>query len=112
MRILLIEDDQTLGATLERALHRRGHDVDLVRSITGAREYIDITRYDVIVSDRDVLDGNAWTFICGQELGTPVVLMTADITAQMPRLRCDDGFSFWAKGLDTPQDLFKLIERK
>ena len=58
MRVLLVEDDPSLGAVLRRALAEEGHAVDLERTLGGARRAAAITAYHLIVLDLGLPDGD------------------------------------------------------
>ena len=58
-RILLVEDDQALGAMLAMELKRRGHDVDTSKSGAEATKKLAAAEYDAVVTDLKLgdLDG-------------------------------------------------------
>jgi two-component system phosphate regulon response regulator PhoB len=56
--ILAIEDDWTVGVVLEHTLRSAGHDVDLVRGLTDGREALTNSRYDLVLLDINLPDGN------------------------------------------------------
>ena len=58
MRVLLVEDDPSLGTVLRRALTEEGHAVDLERTLGGARRAAAITAYHLIVLDLGLPDGD------------------------------------------------------
>ena len=58
MRVLLVEDDPSLGTVLRRALTEEGHAVDLERTLRGARRAAAITAYHLIVLDLGLPDGD------------------------------------------------------
>jgi len=51
MRLLLVEDDRMLGATVERALREQGHAVDWVRDGHAAEEALAGEPYEVVLLD-------------------------------------------------------------
>ena len=78
MRLLVVEDDEDLIATLARGLRRAGFAVDLANDGADALERARVNRYDVVVLDRElpVVHGDE---VC-RELharGVPVVMLTA-----------------------------------
>jgi len=58
MRVLVVEDDVTLGAVVQRGLVEEGYAVDWERTIAGASEAIDLVPYQVIVLDLGLPDGD------------------------------------------------------
>lgn len=103
MIILLIEDSISVATMLIRSLRRRGHEVTHVESTRDARAYLDQRRPDVVVTDRDVKDGDAWAFINAQDVATRVVFMSGNAPTTPPR-------AFFYKGSDNITKLFDLVE--
>jgi DNA-binding response OmpR family regulator len=58
VRILVVEDDVSLGAVVQRGLGEDGHAVDLERSLAGARRAIAINPYHLVVLDLGLPDGD------------------------------------------------------
>jgi DNA-binding response OmpR family regulator len=54
MRVLVVEDFEVLARSIGTGLRREGMAVDVVLDGTDALEHLAITRYDVIVLDRDL----------------------------------------------------------
>ncbi len=54
MRILVVEDDQVLANTVARGLRQSALAVDVVYNGDDAIERVSMTRYDVVVLDRDL----------------------------------------------------------
>ncbi len=54
MRVLLVEDEATLAATLERGLRREGMAVDVAYDGKDALEKATVNSYEVVVLDRDL----------------------------------------------------------
>jgi DNA-binding response OmpR family regulator len=54
MRVLVVEDFEVLARTLGTGLRREGMAVDVVLDGNDALEHLAVTRYDVVVLDRDV----------------------------------------------------------
>lgn len=54
MRILVVEDDETLAQGLVRGLSRKGMAVDVSLDGRDALEKVDVNDYDVIILDRDL----------------------------------------------------------
>ena len=54
MRILVVEDDETLAQGLVRGLSRKGMAVDVSLDGSDALEKVDVNDYDVVIIDRDL----------------------------------------------------------
>jgi DNA-binding response OmpR family regulator len=85
MRVLVVEDHQVLGAAIGTGLRREGMAVDVVLNGGAALEHLAITRYDVVVLDRD-LPGIHGDEVCGRIVaggsGTRVLMLTAASTVR------------------------------
>jgi two-component system OmpR family response regulator len=80
MKVLLIEDDVRLQELIARGLRRDGHAVDPAASVEDARWHVSESRYDVLVLDVMLPDGDGFS-LC-QDLRasgnwTPVLMLTA-----------------------------------
>ncbi len=58
MRVLVVEDDASLGQVVQRGLMEAGHVVDLERTLAGARRAVAIDAYHVVVLDLGLPDGD------------------------------------------------------
>jgi DNA-binding response OmpR family regulator len=65
MRVLVVEDFEILARSIEAGLRREGMAVDVVLDGTDALSRLAITRYDVVILDRD-LPGVHGDAICGR----------------------------------------------
>lgn len=83
MKILLIEDDETLRNCFETYLERRGHTVHLYNRSEGAIEYALQMRPDLVLTDHnlepDGLRGVQIAYFLIKH-GQPAVLMSGDPT--------------------------------
>ncbi len=61
-RVLLVEDDRGVGRMLERGLVAEGYEVDWVRSLAAATDLARKGRYDLVVLDRMLPDGDGAAF--------------------------------------------------
>jgi two-component system OmpR family response regulator len=80
VRVLLVEDDPSLGTVLQRALTEEGHAVDLERTLGGARRAVAINSYHLIVLDLGLPDGDGLTLcreVRAAELAARVLVLTA-----------------------------------
>jgi DNA-binding response OmpR family regulator len=80
MRVLIAEDHEDLAAAIGAGLRRDGMAVDVVLDGTDALEHLAVTRYDVLVLDRD-LPGVHGDEICRKlatdRVATRVLMLTA-----------------------------------
>ncbi|MCW2641068.1 MAG: putative two-component system response regulator, partial [Dactylosporangium sp.] len=80
MRILVVEDESNLADAIARGLRREGMAVDVAYDGTDGHEMAFITRYDVVVLDRD-LPGMHGDEICAALVSagalTRVLMLTA-----------------------------------
>ncbi|WP_433614294.1 response regulator transcription factor [Dactylosporangium sp. CA-139114] len=80
MRVLVIEDETNLADAIVRGLRRQGMAVDVAYDGTAGHEMAMVTRYDVVVLDRD-LPGVHGDDICADLVGsgalTRVLMLTA-----------------------------------
>jgi DNA-binding response OmpR family regulator len=81
VRILIVEDEQALADAVARGLRREGMAVDVAYDGDSASEKVLVTRYDVVVLDRD-LPGRSGDDICAEIAGgvTRVIMLTASGT--------------------------------
>jgi two-component system, OmpR family, copper resistance phosphate regulon response regulator CusR len=79
-RVLLVEDEITLGVTLQEGLERAQHTVDLARDGEDALDYARVGSYDVIILDVMLPRLNGFD-VCRQlradGLRTPILMLTA-----------------------------------
>jgi DNA-binding response OmpR family regulator len=111
MRVLVVEDFEVLARTLGTGLRREGMAVDVVLDGGEALEHLAITRYDVVVLDRD-LPGVPGDEICRRivaEHSASRVLMLTAAAAVKQRI---DGLGLGADDyLPKPFDFAELVAR-
>ena len=75
--ILAIEDDWTVRTVLEHTLTSAGYDVDLVPGISDARRRLTEGRYDLVLLDLNLPDGNGLDLLrdIRRDLGTGVSVL-------------------------------------
>jgi len=96
VRILIIEDNERLGAFIAAGLSAGGFGVDASRTLDEARTALRVLRYDALVLDLGLPDGDGVDFlrqIRGAGDATPVIVLTAR-----------DGLSDRVVGLDAGAD--------
>jgi DNA-binding response OmpR family regulator len=111
MRVLVVEDFEIMARTIGIGLRREGMTVDVVLDGDGALERLAITRYDVVVLDRD-LPGTHGDEVCRQIVAghsaSRVLMLTAASTVEQ-RV---DGLGLGADDyLPKPFDFSELVAR-
>ncbi|MBA0125732.1 response regulator transcription factor [Haloechinothrix sp. YIM 98757] len=85
MRVLVVEDEEPLAEAVARGLRREGMAVDVAFNGDDAHEKATITRYDVVVLDRD-LPGMSGDTLCEEIVGsgelTRILMLTASGTVE------------------------------
>jgi DNA-binding response OmpR family regulator len=85
MRVLVVEDFEVLAAAIGTGLRREGMAVDVVLDGDDALEHLAVTRYDVVVLDRD-LPGTHGDEVCRRLVAGPsgsrVLMLTAASTVR------------------------------
>lgn len=80
MRVLVIEDEADIADALTRFLRARGHAVDHVSDLEGARAALDAAVFDAILLDLGLPDGSGLGFLREERRRgnrTPVIAATA-----------------------------------
>lgn len=96
MRLLVVEDDNALGAILVRGLTEDGYAVDLETTSTGAAHAVDTHDYDLVVLDLGLPDGDGVS-LCRR-------LRSAAVAVPVLMLTARDGLSDKVAGLDAGAD--------
>ncbi len=111
MRVLVVEDFEILARTIGTGLRREGMAVDVVLDGTDALDHLAVTRYDVVILDRD-LPGVHGDEVCrrivAEHASSRVLMLTAAGTV---RERVD-GLGLGADDyLPKPFDFTELVAR-
>jgi DNA-binding response OmpR family regulator len=111
MRVLVVEDFEVLARAIGTGLRREGMAVDVVLDGNDALDHVALTRYDVVVLDRD-LPGTHGDEVCRSlaagGLGSRVLMLTAASTVA-ERV---DGLGLGADDyLPKPFDFSELVAR-
>jgi DNA-binding response OmpR family regulator len=80
VRVLVVEDDGSLGAVVQRGLVEEGHAVDLERTLAGARRAVALNPYHLVVLDLGLPDGDGLALcreLRDQRNSARVLLLTA-----------------------------------
>ncbi|MGH4013721.1 MAG: response regulator transcription factor [Pseudonocardiaceae bacterium] len=80
MRILIVEDEQPLADAVARGLRREGMAVDVAYDGDSGHEKASVTRYDVVVLDRD-LPGMSGDQLCAEIARSAAVTRVLMLTA-------------------------------
>lgn len=110
-QILLIEDDKTLGLTLSERLAREGYSVHLARSFYEAKQYFEASKYDLVVLDIGLPDGDGFQFAKTylQSKNSPPFLFLTALSGAEERLK---GFELGAdEFIPKPFHLKELLLR-
>lgn len=79
MKILILEDDQSIGMGLEYSISNEGYEVDLAPSVKKANELIEENEYSLFILDLTLPDGSGYD-VCKKikAMGDyPVIFLTA-----------------------------------
>jgi DNA-binding response OmpR family regulator len=111
MRVLVVEDFETLARTIGTGLRREGMAVDVVLDGDDALERLAVTRYDVVVLDRD-LPGTHGDDVCRQIVASHVQSRVLMLTAASTVRDRVDGLGLGADDyLPKPFDFAELVAR-
>ncbi len=77
MKILIVEDEDLIRRTLERALQARGHEVSSEPDGDKGLQKLDIFQPDLILLDLMMPLKNGFDFMKEMKLQKPVIIMTA-----------------------------------
>ncbi len=80
LRFLLVEDTRDLGQSVQKRLSLDGHAVDWVQNLRDAEDHLAAARYDLILLDIMLPDGDGRDFLASHRAArrdTPVIVMTA-----------------------------------
>ena len=80
MRVLLVEDDEILGAAVRDHIVADGQSVDWVTRLDAAADHLDSAAYDLVLLDMMLPDGHGIGFLRGlrrKGCVTPVIILTA-----------------------------------
>lgn len=83
-RLLLVEDDSSLGATLQERLVKEGYQVDWAEDKQSAQSFCQDQQYDLILLDVGLPDGTGFEFATEvkQLSSTPFIFVTAMADAE------------------------------
>lgn len=111
MRILLVEDDHPLGASLQRAVEHAGHLVEWVTSAEMAREALRQGDFDLMILDWSLPGESGLSLLKAlrsNNYAAPVLMLTARVGVEQKVAGLDAGADDY---LTKPFDLDELIAR-
>jgi|GEM_PF-3250853 len=79
LQLLVVEDNATIGILLGRYFQSAGHTLTVTTQLHHARQLFQQTRYDIVLLDLMLPDGNGLDFlreIQAQDVKTPVIIMS------------------------------------
>lgn len=82
MKLLLVEDDPSLGATLQERLLKESYQVDWAQSFAQAKKSLLEERYDLVLLDVTLPDGDGFALAKVVQEKTPFLFMTAMSSAE------------------------------
>ena len=101
MRVLVVEDERNLADAIARGLRREGMAVDVAYDGDAGHEMAIVTRYDVVVLDRD-LPGVHGDQICADLAASGALTRVLMLTASGTRRRPGRGAAAWARTTTCP----------
>ena len=111
MRVLVVEDFEILARTIGTGLRREGMAVDVVLDGDDALEHIAVTRYDVVVLDRDI-PGTHGDEVCRRIVAGHSASRVLMLTAASTVKHRVDGLGLGADDyLPKPFDFAELVAR-
>lgn len=110
--ILIVEDDVTFGVMLKTWLTKKGFNAETVGSISGARKQLESSRFDIVLSDLRLPDGDGihlQKWINEKGISLPLIIMTgyADIQTAVEAIK--SGAKDYVSKPVNPDELLKRI---
>ncbi len=114
-RLLVVEDDPTLGLSLQLALSAEGYDVTTVGTLAAARTAIDTSAFDLVLLDLGLPDGDGLELCAAmrQERNfAPIIALTARATIEARVEGLGAGADdYVTKPFDLPELLARIAAR-
>jgi DNA-binding response OmpR family regulator len=76
-KILLLEDDLSLGETLTKRLDKNGFAINWVKSLKEAHQFLNLHKYDLLIFDLGLPDGKAFDLVPQITSKSPLIFLTA-----------------------------------
>ena len=107
-KILLVEDDASLGPALKKSLEGEGYELDLATSLTSAKTRA-LGQYDLILLDWMLPDGQGIDLLKEIKDKTPVIMLTARTDLIDKVLGLESGASDYLTKPFEPRELLARI---
>ena len=81
MNLLIVEDERAVANQLKQLLEKEKYRCDIAFSYREAIEFIDLKRYDLVLLDWNLPDGDGLSFLTlmrEEEMTTPVLMLSAN----------------------------------
>ena len=81
MNLLIVEDEKAVANQLKQLLEKEKYRCDIAFSYREAIEFIDLKRYDLVLLDWNLPDGDGLSFLTlmrEEEMTTPVLMLSAN----------------------------------
>jgi DNA-binding response OmpR family regulator len=108
-RILLVEDDHDVGQLLDVVLRSEGYTVEYVRDAAQARERLATGRYDLVLTDWRLPDGDGVEIAALAARGAIKTILMSGYMLQVPAEKTA-GCELLMKPI-RPRELIETIER-
>ncbi|RKT44019.1 response regulator transcription factor [Thiocapsa rosea] len=114
-RVLVVEDDAVGGPQLARFLESFGYRVDLVTGEDAARAHMAACRFDAVVLDLTLADGDGYSLLEALRVGDPLLPIVCtsgrcDLDDRLKGLR--SGFDHYLTKPFEPEELEALLARE
>ncbi len=110
MKILLVEDNETIAKGLIYSLNQNGYEIDYSSNITDANNYLNENNYNLMILDVSLPDGNGFDFF--EEIKTSINIPTIFLTAKDDEDDIVKGLSLGAEDyISKPFSTRELIAR-
>ena len=84
-RVLLVEDDNSIGVTLSQKLYGEGYDTVLCTTATQAQNHLETQKWSLCIFDLNLPDGSGFKlaeYVTKNLVDVPIILITALNTAE------------------------------
>jgi PAS domain S-box-containing protein len=114
-RVLIVEDDESTAELERRVVHRAGMSAHVVRAAAEAVAALEQQRFDAILLDYQLLDGDPWAVVVAAEARAPhvpVVIVTAQGNEHVASEAIRRGVADYVKKVDGFWELLpRTLER-
>lgn len=113
MKLALIEDDLILSDTINDILSAENFDIFSFFSFTNAQDSLFENRYDIIILDVNLPDGNGFDLaksVRSMGIGTPILFLTSDNSTESVTLGFESGGDDYLKKPFEPSELIARLK--